>query len=98
MTKAARSAPTDAAPTDPRHAVMAAVSAAVAKMHEQAMRDRPKWFWHLLAKAEKKATRIAEEAAQGPYACGDATFCEVYAKILPALLTQALERLDDPEA
>jgi predicted RNA polymerase sigma factor len=86
-----------AEPTDARHLAMATVNAAVIKMHEQAMRDRPKWFWHLLKRCEAKAERIAAQAAQGQYAC-DATFIEVYAKTLPTLFTQALERLDSPEA
>jgi hypothetical protein len=88
----------EAVPTDAHHVTMAAVSAAVIKMHDQAMRDRPKWFWHLLKRCEAKAERIAEHAAQGRYACGNATFIEVYAKTLPTLFTQSLERLDSPEA
>jgi len=96
MTRAAKAERT--APADPRLAAMAAVSAAVVKMHEQAMREKPKWFWHLLKRCEGKAAKVAEHAAQGQYACGDATFIEVYAKTLPTLFTQALERLDSPEA
>jgi hypothetical protein len=83
-----------AEPTDARHAAMATVGAAVIKMHEPAMRDGPTWFWHLLKRCEAKAERIAEHSAQGQYACGDATFIEAYAKTLPTLFTQTLERLD----
>jgi hypothetical protein len=81
-----------------REAIVNMVSAAVVEMHQQALQDRPDWFWHLLKRCEVKAAKIAEQAAQGQYACGDATFCEVYAKTLPMLFTQALERLDSPEA
>src|SRR5260370_25641608 len=70
---------------------MGAVGAAVIKMHKEAMDKKPDGFWHLFAKCEAKAARIAEQAAHGPHACGDATFIEVYAKSLPALLTTALE-------
>jgi hypothetical protein len=74
---------------------MAAVGAAVIKMHKEARDKKPDWFWHLFAKCEAKAARIAEQAAHGPHSNGDATFIEVYAKTLPALFTQALERLDN---
>jgi hypothetical protein len=70
---------------------MGAVGAAVIKMHKEAMDKKPDWFWHLFAKCEAKAARIAEQAAHGPHSNGDATFIEVYASTLPALLTQALE-------
>ena len=71
---------------------MGTVGAAVIKMHKEAMDKKPDWFWHLFAKCEAKAARIAEQAAHGPQACGDATFIEVYAKTLPVLLTKALEK------
>jgi hypothetical protein len=70
---------------------MGAVGAAVIKMHKEAMDKKPDWFWHLFAKCEAKAARIAAQAAQGPRSNGDATFIEVYAKTLPALTTKALE-------
>jgi hypothetical protein len=70
---------------------MGAVGAAVIKMHKEAMDKKPDWFWRLFAKCEAKAARIAEQAAQGPHSNGDATFIEVYAKTLPALLTKGLE-------
>jgi len=70
---------------------MGAVGAAVIKMHKEAMDKKPDWFWHLFAKCEAKAARIAEQATHGPQACGDATFIEVYAKSLPALVAKALE-------
>jgi hypothetical protein len=70
---------------------MGAVGAAVIKMHAAEVAKRPEWFWHIFAKCEAKAARIAEQAARGDDACGDATFIEVYAKNLPALLTKALE-------
>jgi hypothetical protein len=70
---------------------MGAVGAAVIKMHKEAMDRKPDWFWHLFAKCEAKAARIAEQAAHGPHSNGDATFIEVYARTLPALLTKALE-------
>ena len=70
---------------------MGAVGAAVIKMHKAEMAKRPEWFWHLFAKCEAKAARIAEQAAHGPAACGDATFIEVYAKTMPALLLKGLE-------
>jgi len=69
---------------------MSAVGAAVIKMHKEAVDKRPDWFWHMYAKCEAKAARIAEQAAQGPNACGDATFIEAYAKNLPKLMTAAL--------
>jgi hypothetical protein len=81
---------------DPRQAIMAAVSAAVVTMHQEARTSRPAWFDHLLHRAETKAFKIATQAALGPFACGDATFCETYAKVLPTLFTEALERLDAP--
>jgi hypothetical protein len=77
---------------------MRMISAAVAGMHVEARDKRPAWFDHLLKRCETKAAKIAEHAAQGQYACGDATFCEVFAKTLPTLFTAALERLDEPEA
>jgi hypothetical protein len=70
---------------------MGTVGAAVIKMHKAAMDKEPEWFWHLFAKCEAKAARVAEQAAHGPIACGDATFIEVYAKTLPPLVTKALE-------
>ena len=82
---------------DARQAIVEIVSAAVAEMHADARLARPDWFRHLLHKAEVKAARIADEAARSPYSNGAATFCEVFAKNLPALFTAALERLDSPE-
>ena len=70
---------------------MGTIGAAVIKMHKAEMDKRPEWFWHLFAKCEAKAARMAEQATHGPDACGDATFIEVYAKSLPALVTKALE-------
>jgi hypothetical protein len=70
---------------------MSAVGAAVIKMNKEAMSKKPDWFWHLFAKCEAKAARIAEQAARAPNACGDATFIEVYAKTLPKLMTTALK-------
>jgi hypothetical protein len=69
---------------------MSAVGAAVIKMNKEALHKKPDWFWHLFAKCEAKAARIAEQAARAPGACGDATFIEVYAKNLPKLMTSAL--------
>src|SRR5947208_17026083 len=82
---------------DPRQAIIALVSVAVAGMHPAARAAKPEWFEHLLRKAERKAEKIATQAALSPYACGDATFAEVFAKTLPTLFTEALERLDNPE-
>jgi len=61
---------------------MGTIGAAVIKLHKEAMDKRPEWFWHLFAKCEAKAARVAEQATHGPHACGDATFIEVYAKTL----------------
>jgi hypothetical protein len=72
-------------------AAMGAVGAAVIKMHKEAMDKKPDWFWHLFAKCEAKAARIAAQAALSARSNGDATFIEVYAKNLPALTTKALE-------
>jgi hypothetical protein len=69
---------------------MSAVGAAVIKMNKAALNNKPDWFWHLFAKCEAKAARIAEQAARAPNACGDATFIEMYAKNLPRLMTAAL--------
>jgi hypothetical protein len=69
---------------------MSAVGAAVLKKHKQAMDKKPEWFWHLFAKCEAKAARLAEQAVQAPNACGDATFIEVYARNLPKLVAAAL--------
>jgi hypothetical protein len=69
---------------------MSAVGAAVIKMNKEALHKKPDWFWHLFAKCEAKAARIAEQAARAPNACGDATFIEVYARNLPKLMTTAL--------
>jgi len=69
---------------------MSAVGAAVIKMNKEALNKKPDWFWHLFAKCEAKAARIAEQAARAPNACGDATFIEVYAKNLPKLMNAAL--------
>jgi hypothetical protein len=66
---------------------MAAISAAVIKLHEVRMPDRLEWLRHLLRRCEAKAAKIAEQATHGPHACGDATFIEVCAKSLPALLS-----------
>lgn len=70
---------------------MSAVGAAVLKMNKQTLNNKPDWFWHLFAKCEAKAARIAEQAARAPNACGDATFIEVYARNLPKLVTTALK-------
>jgi hypothetical protein len=69
---------------------MSAVGAAVLKRHKHAMQKRPEWFWHIFAKCEAKAARIAEQAARAPHACGDAAFIETYARSLPKLMTAAL--------
>src|SRR3977135_109589 len=69
---------------------MSAVGAAVIKMNKEPLHKKPDWFWHLFAKCEARAARIAEQAARAPNACGDATFIEVYAKNLPKLMTAAL--------
>jgi hypothetical protein len=70
---------------------MSAVGAAVIKINKEAMSKKPDWFWHLFAKCEAKAARIAEQASRAPNACGDATFIEVYARNLPRLMTTALK-------
>jgi hypothetical protein len=69
---------------------MSAVGAAVIKRHKHAMDKKPEWFWHIFAKCEAKAARIAEEATRAPQACGDAAFIETYARSLPKLMTAAL--------
>jgi hypothetical protein len=69
---------------------MAAVGAAVIKLHKKTMDKKPEWFWHLFTKCEAKAARIAEQAAHAPHSNGDATFIEVYARTLPELVTKAL--------
>jgi hypothetical protein len=70
---------------------MSAVGAAVIKKHKHRIDENPEWFWHLFAKCEAKAARIAEQAARAPQACGDAAFIETYAKNLPKLITVALD-------
>ncbi|MEH2495540.1 hypothetical protein V1294_002019 [Bradyrhizobium sp. AZCC 1678] len=69
---------------------MAAVGAAVIKLHKEPMDEEPEWFWHLFAKCEAKAARIAAQAARAPRSNGDATFIEVYARTLPKLMKTAL--------
>jgi len=69
---------------------MSAVGGAVIKMHKEAMDEKPDWFWHLFAKCEARAARVAAQAAHEPQSNGDATFIEVYAKTLPALVKKAL--------
>ena len=69
---------------------MAAVGAAVIKLHKDTVDKEPEWFWHLFAKCEAKAARIAEQAAHAPRSNGDATFIEVYARTLPELVKKAL--------
>ena len=76
---------------------MSAVGAAVIKMNKEALHKKPDWFWHLFAKCEAKAARIAEQAARAPNACGDATFIEVYARNLPKLMTAALSAHEKAE-
>ena len=73
---------------------MSAVGAAVLKRHKHAMDKKPEWFWHIFAKCEAKAARVAEQAARAPQACGDAAFIETYAKSLPKLMTAALDAHD----
>jgi hypothetical protein len=70
---------------------MSAIGAAVIKRNKHAMDKKPEWFWHMFAKCEAKAARIAEQAARAPQACGDATFIETYANSLPKLMTAALD-------
>jgi hypothetical protein len=55
------------------------------------MDENPERFWHMFAKCEARAARIAEQAAHAPQACGDAAFIETYAKNLPKLMTVALD-------
>jgi hypothetical protein len=45
------------------------------------MDKKPEWFWHIFAKCEAKAARIAEQAARAPQACGDAAFIETYSTV-----------------
>ncbi len=73
---------------------MSAVGAAVIKKNKAALGHNPDWFWHMFAKCEAKAARIAEQAAHDPQACGDATFIEAYAKNLPKLMASALDAHD----
>jgi hypothetical protein len=80
-----------------RTAVKEMVAHAMAERHASDIAERPKWYFHLLAKADAKADKIASAAAQGAYSNGEATWAEVYSKQLPALLMAALERLDNPE-
>ena len=70
---------------------MSAVGAAVIKKNKAALDNNADWFWHMFAKCEAKAARIAEEAARDPLACGDASFIETYARQLPKLMASALE-------
>jgi hypothetical protein len=77
---------------------MSAVGAAVIKMNKEPLHKKPDWFWHLFAKCEARAARIAEQAARAPNACGDATFIEVYAKNLPKLVTAALSAHEKAQA
>jgi hypothetical protein len=67
-------------------------------MNKEMMHKKPDWFWHLFAKCEARAARIAEQAARAPNACGDATFIEVYAKSLPKLVTAALSAHEKAQA
>jgi hypothetical protein len=69
---------------------MSAVGGAVIKMHKEAMDEKPDWFWHLFARCEARAARVAAQAADEPQSNGDATFIEVYARTLPALVKKAL--------
>jgi len=69
---------------------MAAVGAAVIKLHKGSMEKKPESFWHLFTKCEAKAARIAEQAAHAPRSNGDATFIEVYARTLPELVKKSL--------
>ncbi|QPF85542.1 hypothetical protein IC762_04220 [Bradyrhizobium genosp. L] len=70
---------------------MSAVGAAVIKKHKAALARNADWFWHMFAKCEAKAARLAEQAAHDPAGCGDATFIETYARQLPKLMTVALD-------
>jgi hypothetical protein len=70
---------------------MEAGRAAAMKMHEAVLRAKPEWFWHMLRRCEAKAATIAEQASHDPYASGEATFIEVYAKTLPTLFTAAMD-------
>ncbi|MCP1975154.1 hypothetical protein [Bradyrhizobium elkanii] len=70
---------------------MSAVGAAVIKKNKPALGKNADWFWHMFAKCEARAARIAEQAARDPEACGDATFIEIYAAQLPKLMAAALE-------
>ena len=69
---------------------MGTVGAAVIKLHKETMDKKPEWFWHLFAKCEAKAVRLADQAAHAPRSNGDATFIEVYARTLPELVKKAL--------
>jgi hypothetical protein len=75
---------------DPRQAVMAAVSAAAIEKNEAVMRAKPEWFGHIMQRCEAKAAKIAEQAARGPDANGEATFIEVYTSTFPTLFTAAI--------
>jgi hypothetical protein len=69
---------------------MGTVGAAVIKLHKETLDKKPEWFWHLFAKCEAKAARLADQAAHTPRSNGDATFIEVYARTLPELVKKAL--------
>jgi hypothetical protein len=69
---------------------MGTVGAAVIKLHKETLDKKPEWFWHMFAKCEAKAARIAAQAARTPRSNGDATFIEVYARTLPELVKKAL--------
>jgi hypothetical protein len=70
---------------------MSAVGAAVIKKNKAELEKNADWFWHMFAKCEAKAARLAEQATRDPKACGDATFIETYARNLPKLMMAALE-------
>jgi hypothetical protein len=76
---------------DARQVAMEAERTAAIKMHEAVMRAKPEWFWHMLRRCEAKAAKIAEQASHGPYANGEATFIEVYARTLPTLFTATMD-------
>jgi hypothetical protein len=86
MTQLAQTAPQP----DARQAAMTTASAVAIEMHEAVMRAKPEWFGHIMQRCEAKAAKIAEQAARGPHANGDATFIEVYAKTFPTLFTAAI--------
>ena len=75
---------------------MGTVGAAVIKLHKETLDKKPEWFWHMFAKCEAKAARIAAQAASLRRSCAGKSG-NPWARLMApcSLATRVISRITD---